>query len=254
METELTTIISKAEAYEKELPALPEIAPISSDLAGYIDHTLLKPEAAPDQIVQYCLEAREYGFASVCVNGIYVPIVNRVLTGSKVKVDAVVGFPLGAMSTRAKAAETKACIEDGAVEIDMVLPIGLLRAGEFAAVLDDIRGIVDVCHPHKAELKVIIETSLLDKKQKIIACLLSQAAGADFVKTSTGFSTGGATIEDVDLMRRVVGSAKVTKVKASGGIRSLADARKMLAAGADRLGTSGGIKIIEEYKAETKAE
>ena len=254
METELTSLLSKADAYEKELPALPEIAPISADLAGYIDHTLLKAEATPDQIVQYCLQAREYAFASVCVNGVYVPVVNRLLTGSKVKVDAVVGFPLGAMTTRAKAAETKLCIEDGAREIDMVLPIGLLRAGEFQAVLDDILAIVDVCHAHKAELKVIIETSLLDKRQKIIACLLSQAAGADFVKTSTGFSTGGATVEDIDLMRRVVGPATRTKVKASGGIRSLADARKMIAAGADRLGTSGGIKIIEEYRAETKAE
>lgn len=211
------------------------------DLASYIDHTLLKSDAKKEQIEQICKEAVTYGFASVCTNGIFTSFVADLLKGSNVKTCVVVGFPLGAMSTEAKEMETKIAVQDGAQEIDMVLPIGLLKAKEDDKVKKDIEAVVRAAGS-KAVVKVIIETCLLTDEEKEGACRLSMEAGAAFVKTSTGFSTGGATIEDVKLMKSVVGN--VLKVKASGGIRTKEDALNFIEAGADRIGTSNGVQMM----------
>jgi deoxyribose-phosphate aldolase len=209
--------------------------------AKLIDHTLLKAEATKEQLVKLCEEAREYGFASVCVNPVWVKTAAEELKGSDVKVCTVIGFPLGASTAAVKAAETADAIQNGAEEVDMVLAIGLLKSGEVEAVEADIRAVVEAADS-KAIVKVIIETSLLTEEEKVRACELSLRAGADFVKTSTGFSTGGATVEDVALMRKVVGDK--TGVKASGGIRDLNDLRAMAEAGANRIGASSGVKIM----------
>ncbi len=213
-------------------------------VARLIDHTILKPEATRDEVKKVCAEALQFEFASVCVNGFWTKMVAEELRGSAVKVCTVTGFPLGAMSTAAKVAETLAALRDGAEEIDMVINIGALRGGERAAVKADIEGVVSASHGHGAIVKVIIEACLLDDAQKALACKISQDAGADFVKTSTGFSKGGATVADVALMRRTVGPS--TGVKASGGIRTLADLKSMVAAGANRIGASAGVRILEE--------
>lgn len=225
-------------------PAVPLPSPTKEELAATIDHTLLKAEALPSQVKQLGEEANQYQFASVCVNSVYVPLARQVVTNPAVKICTVVGFPLGAMLTSAKVAETEAAIRAGANEIDMVLPIGLLKAGAYEEVYKDIAAVVDKAHYHYATVKVIIETSLLTQAEKISACVLSQQAQADFVKTSTGFSTGGATTADIALMRAVVGPEM--GVKASGGIRTRADALAMIAAGANRLGASAGVQIIHE--------
>lgn len=209
--------------------------------AKLIDHTLLKAEATKEQLVKLCEEAREYGFASVCVNPVWVKTAAEELKGSNVKVCTVIGFPLGASTAAVKAAETADAIQNGAEEVDMVLAIGLLKSGEVEAVEADIRAVVEAADS-KAIVKVIIETSLLTEEEKVRACELSLRAGADFVKTSTGFSTGGATVEDVALMRKVVGDK--AGVKASGGIRDLNDLRAMAEAGANRIGASSGVKIM----------
>ncbi|MGM0924282.1 MAG: deoxyribose-phosphate aldolase [Bacillota bacterium] len=209
--------------------------------AKLIDHTLLKAEATKEQLVKLCEEAREYGFASVCVNPVWVKTAAEELKGSDVKVCTVIGFPLGASTAAVKAAETADVIQNGAEEVDMVLAIGLLKSGEVEAVEADIRAVVEAADS-KAIVKVIIETSLLTEEEKVRACELSLRAGADFVKTSTGFSTGGATVEDVALMRKVVGDK--AGVKASGGIRDLNDLRAMAEAGANRIGASSGVKIM----------
>lgn len=211
-------------------------------LNKYIDHTLLKPEATEEQILKLCDEALEYDFYSVCVNSCYVPLAVDKLSGSDVKVAAVAGFPLGAMSTASKVFEAREAVEAGASEIDMVINVGALKEGRYEYVLHEITALVDVCPC----LKVIIETCLLTDKEIVKACELAVEAGADFVKTSTGFSTGGATSEDVALMRETVGNK--AKVKASGGIRTLADAEKFVELGADRLGCSAGVQIMKEYK------
>ncbi len=213
-------------------------------LAKMIDHTLLKPEATTTQIEQLCSEAREYNFASVCVNSSFVPQVTTLLASSPVRVCAVVGFPLGAMLSQAKAAETRLSIERGASEIDMVMHIGALKSEDISMLHHDISMVVAECQLNDALCKVIIETSLLDNNEKVIACRVAQDAGAHFVKTSTGFSTAGATADDVRLMRQTVGDA--IGVKASGGIRSLADARMMIEAGANRLGMSAGVAVMKE--------
>ncbi|MDQ0861910.1 deoxyribose-phosphate aldolase [Bacillus sp. V2I10] len=209
--------------------------------AKMIDHTLLKAEATKEQIVKLSEEAREYGFASVCVNPVWVKTAAEELKGSDVKVCTVIGFPLGASTAAVKAAETADAIQNGAEEVDMVLAISLLKSGAEEAVEADIRAVVEAAES-KAIVKVIIETSLLTEEEKVLACELSLRAGADFVKTSTGFSTGGATVEDVALMRKVVGDK--AGVKASGGIRDLNDLRAMAEAGANRIGASSGVKII----------
>jgi deoxyribose-phosphate aldolase len=215
----------------------------ASSIASLIDHTLLRPEATRVDILQLCREAREYEFASVCVNPYWVPLAAAELAASQVKVCTVVGFPLGATSTEAKVAETEAALAAGAQEIDMVQNIGALRGGDRQAVQQDIEAVVMVAHRAGAIVKVILETALLDDDQKTAACLLAKAAGANFVKTSTGFGPSGATVHDVELMRRTVGP--VMGVKASGGVRTLDDLNKMVAAGATRIGASASVKIVE---------
>lgn len=246
MNQDFRELLSLAGEYEKDLPALelPQGHPDARPIASWIDHTLLKPEATPGQIDTLCEEARRFRFASVCVNPIYVPQAHRELEGSPVLVCTVVGFPLGATLTAAKVEETRFALNEGAQEIDMVIPIGMLKGARYSAVAEDIRRIVEVSHGSGAIVKVILEMALLSRFEKIVGCLIAQNAGADFVKTSTGFGPGGATLEDVELMRRVVGP--LMGVKAAGGVRSLADAQAMLKVGATRLGTSAGAKIVEE--------
>lgn len=215
------------------------------ELNKYIDHTLLKPEATNEQITKLCEEARQYDFASVCVNTCYVPLAKQLLAGSDVKVCCVVGFPLGAMDTVSKAFEAKTAVENGAQEVDMVINIGALKDKDYNYVTKDIAAVVEASKP--AIVKVIIEACLLTDEEKVEACKCSMNAKAEFVKTSTGFSTHGATPEDVALMKKTVGD--VCKVKAAGGVRSYNDAMKMIEAGADRLGCSAGIKVMEEAKA-----
>lgn len=213
-----------------------------SDLAPYIDHTLLKPNATEKEIEKLCAEARQHRFASVCVNTSYVDLCARLLAGSGIPVCAVVGFPLGAMSTDSKAFETRDAVRRGAEEIDMVINVGKLHSGDFAYVYDDIHAVVKAAAGHT--VKVIIETALLTDEQKVSACVLAKAAGAHFVKTSTGFSTGGATAADIALMRRVVGEQ--LGVKASGGIRDCPTALKMVESGATRIGASASVAIVKD--------
>ena len=210
-------------------------------LNKYIDHTLLKADATAEQIKKLCAEARQYDFASVCVNSCHVPLAKAELEGTDVKVCCVVGFPLGACFTEAKAYEASLSVERGVEEVDMVINIGAAKEGNWGLVEQDIKAVADACHP-KAILKVIIETCLLTDEEKRKACLCAKRAGADFVKTSTGFSTSGATPEDVALMRETVGPHM--GVKAAGGVRCTEDADKMISSGATRLGTSSGVKLM----------
>jgi deoxyribose-phosphate aldolase len=219
------------------------VIPGNTDLAKTIDHTLLKPDATQDQIAQLCYEARKYGFASVCVNPTWVELCAQLLKGSPVKVCTVIGFPLGATAPEVKAFETQTAIRQGASEIDMVINIGALKARDLELVAKDIRGVVATAHAQAAIVKVIIEAVLLTDEEKTIACLLSKEAGADFVKTSTGFASGGATVHDVELMRKTVGPEM--GVKAAGGVRTYEDAENMIKAGATRIGASAGVKIIQ---------
>jgi deoxyribose-phosphate aldolase len=212
-------------------------------IAALIDHTLLRPDATASDIRKLCQEARQYSFASVCVNPYWVSLAAAELEGSPVKVCTVVGFPLGANATAIKVAETEAALLAGALEIDMVLNIGELRGENYEAVRRDIEAVVLAAHEGGAIVKVILETALLDDRQTATACTLAKLAGAEFVKTSTGFSTNGATAHDVALMRQTVGPEM--GVKASGGIRGLDDLRKMVSAGATRIGSSSGVKILE---------
>ena len=209
-------------------------------IAAMIDHTLLKPEATPAQIEKLCAEAAEYHFASVCVNPVYIPLAARLLKGTGVKVCCVVGFPLGAIAPEQKAAEAASCAAMGAEELDMVIHVGAAKAGDWALVQRDIEGVVKAAAGHT--VKVIIETCLLTDEEKVKACEAAKAARAHFVKTSTGFSTGGATTHDIALMRKTVGPEM--GVKASGGIRDYATAMAMIEAGANRIGASAGIAIV----------
>ena len=209
-------------------------------IAAMIDHTLLKPEATPAQIEKLCAEAAEYHFASVCVNPVYIPLAARLLKGTGVKVCCVVGFPLGAIAPEQKAAEAASCAAMGAEELDMVIHVGAAKAGDWALVQRDIEGVVKAAAGHT--VKVIIETCLLTDEEKVKACEAAKAAGAHFVKTSTGFSTGGATTHDIALMRKTVGPEM--GVKASGGIRDYETAMAMIEAGANRIGASAGIEIV----------
>mgnify|MGYP002642101688 FL=1 len=220
--------------------------PTLSEIAKMIDHTLLKQNATSAQIAQICNEAREYGFASVCVNPAHVRACAEMLSGAKPKVCTVIGFPLGASTSSVKSYETEVAINDGAEEIDMVINIGALKEGNDDLVRSDIEGVVKTAHAKNAIVKVIIETVFLTDAEKERACLLAKEAGADFVKTSTGFAGGGATVEDIALMRRVVGAEM--GVKASGGVRTFEDAQAMIAAGATRLGASAGVKIVQGLK------
>lgn len=218
---------------------------IDTKLASMIDHTILKPDATKEDLTKVCEEAKQYHFATVCVNSSNIPLVARLLRGSGVKPIAVVGFPLGAATTAAKVFETKEAIKAGAEEIDMVINIGALKSKDYQTVYEDIKQIVEASKPHK--VKVILETSNLTQDEKIIACALSKAAGAAFVKTSTGFGSGGATAEDIALMRKIVGNDM--EVKASGGIRTKEDAETMVKAGADRIGASASVSIVTGKKA-----
>jgi deoxyribose-phosphate aldolase len=221
---------------------------VSADVAGYIDHTLLKPDATQSEVEQLCAEASEHVFASVCVNPTWVKLAARLLGGSRVAVCTVVGFPLGANTPEIKAMEARRAIREGAKEIDMVINIGALKGGDDATVFRDIRQVVDACEDGRAICKVIIETALLSDEEKVRACVAAKRARADFVKTSTGFASGGATAADVALMSKVVREARMG-VKASGGVRSLSDFEAMVKAGATRIGASAGIKILKEAAA-----
>jgi deoxyribose-phosphate aldolase len=216
------------------------VGPVPADLGKLIDHTLLKPEATRDEVVKLCEEAKKYRFASVCVNTTWVPLCKSLLHGTDVMVCAVVGFPLGAMSPTAKAYEAREAVRQGAREIDMVINIGALKSRDYETVFEDICRVVKSSAP--AGVKVILETSALTQEEKIIAISLSKLAGAAFVKTSTGFGKGGATVEDVQLMRQLVGTE--LGVKASGGVRTVEDAVKMAQAGANRIGASASVAIV----------
>jgi deoxyribose-phosphate aldolase len=220
--------------------------PRGQDLAAMIDHTLLKAEATYAQIGQLCQEARDYGFAAVCVNPIHVRRCAEMLQGSAVRVCTVIGFPLGATLPEVKAYEAQCALDDGAAEIDMVINIGALKSKDNDAVARDVNAVVQTTHAAGALVKVIIESALLTDEEKTIACQICRDAGADFVKTSTGFGPGGATVHDVALMRRVVGPTM--GIKAAGGIRTLKDADSLIAAGATRLGASASVKIMAEAR------
>lgn len=217
-----------------------------SEIARLIDHTLLKPDATQVQIRKLCEEARHYGFASVCVNPWYVSLAAELLRDASVKVCSVVAFPFGATLPQAKLFEAEETLKQGAQEVDMVINIGALKSRQDDVVEKDIRGVVEACHRHFAICKVILETAMLAKEETIRGCFAAKKAGAHFVKTSTGFGPGGATVEDVALMRATVGNEM--GVKASGGIRTLEDLRKMVAAGATRIGASAGVSIIEQAR------
>lgn len=216
----------------------------AKNIAAIIDHTALKPEAMPADIEKLCLEAKTYGFAAVCVNPTFVKMSSELLTESRIAVASVVGFPLGASTIQMKSAETSEAVENGAVEIDMVIPVGRLKSGDYDYVRRDIQAVVSAASGKL--VKVIIETALLTDDEKVVACQIAQQAGAHFVKTSTGFSKSGATPVDVALMRKVVGDSM--GVKAAGGIRTFADAMVMVRAGANRIGASSGVQIVAESK------
>ena len=228
------------------ISAGPDVAQLDADVAALIDHTLLKPEASRDDIRKLCQEAVRFSFASVVVNPWYVPLAAELARGSPVKVCTVVGFPLGATLPQVKIYETEETIKLGAQEIDMVINVGALKSGQDDVVELDIRGVADASHCGGAICKVILETALLTIEEKVRACIAAKNAGADYVKTSTGFGPSGATAEDVALMRAVVGSE--IGVKAAGGIRTLEDVKKMVSAGATRIGASASVKILEQAR------
>jgi deoxyribose-phosphate aldolase len=227
-------------------------ANVPRDIAKYIDHTLLKPDATPTEIEKLCQEAREYGFAAVCVNPPFTKMCADLLKGSGVAVAVVVGFPLGAHTTATKVFESEQAIVEGATEIDMVMNIGALKARRDDYVREEIRNVVEAAHRLCAIVKVIIEAALLSNEEKTRSCNLAKEAGADFVKTSTGFGPAGATVQDVELMRRTVGPG--IGVKAAGGVKTLAQAQQMIAAGATRIGASAGVKIVQEARGQKQPE
>ena len=224
----------------------------AGSVAGMIDHTLLKPDATKREIETLCSEAKEFGFASVCVNPTWVATCARLVRGSSVAVCSVVGFPLGATTADTKQYETRRAIFDGAREIDMVINVGALKSGDLHLVESDIRAVTSACRETNVLSKVIIETALLTDEEKVTACTLAKAAAADFVKTSTGFGPGGATAEDVALMRRIVGEDM--GIKASGGVRTLEGVKAMVAAGATRIGASAGVRIVQQSRGQQPAE
>lgn len=244
---ELNILIELARHYQNELPpSQGKAMPDGLDIAGWIDHTLLKPNATETQLEQLCDEAIQHHFASVCINPVFIPKAVEFLSGSPVPVCTVIGFPLGATSTAVKVEEAKWSLTAGSKELDMVIPVGLMKSGSYQVVFDDIKAVTETVHQRKGLVKVILEMCFLEEFEKILACLLCVHAGADFVKTSTGFGPSGATISDVSLMRAVVGSPEKMGVKAAGGIRTYADAKAMIQAGATRIGASAGVQILAE--------
>jgi deoxyribose-phosphate aldolase len=243
----LQVMLILTDTYERALPVPPPplAQPVRAGIVDWIDHTLLKPEATPGQVKNLCEEARDYKFKTVCVNPAYVPLAHGLLSGTGVGICAVIAFPLGATLPEDKVHEASRVIVNGATEVDMVINIGALKGESYGLVYNDVLLVAQAAHERGAALKVIIETALLTRREKILACLLARSAGADFVKTSTGFGPGGATVDDVDLMRRVVGPG--TGVKAAGGIRTRKDALSMIAAGANRIGSSAGVSILNEF-------
>lgn len=239
-------ILSEAGATPRTGRMLPGVGalPPEASIASLIDHTLLKADASARQIEKLCFEAREYGFASVCVNSAYVPLAVSLLADTPAIVCTVAGFPLGANLPQVKVYEAQEAIAAGAREVDMVLHVGALKARDLVAVFEEITEVAEMCHDHDALCKVILETSMLDDEEIVMACQLAKMAGADFVKTSTGFGGGGATVEHITLMRQVVGEG--VGVKASGGVRDLTTARALVTAGANRLGASAGVSIALE--------
>jgi deoxyribose-phosphate aldolase len=242
----LQDILDLVDSYEQELPAPPAApsVPAGAEISAWIDHTLLKPEATAQQVKKTCEEARQFHFATVCLNPVYIPLANGLLKDSGVGLCAVIAFPLGAILPEDKVYEARRAISNGASEIDMMINLGALKGEAYGLVLNDILFVVQEAHERGVKVKAIVETALLTRREKMLACLLAQTAGADFVKTSTGFGPGGATVEDVELMRRVVGAT--TGVKAAGGIFSWKDAAGMIGAGANRIGTSAGVAIMNE--------
>ncbi len=247
MDRKLRKLVQKAKSYEVSLPSKPDIDFGDKPFPSFIDCALHNPEATPSMVEKLCQDAVKYQFATVFVNPLFIAIAKNYLEGSDVNVGSIVGFPLGAFPTYTKFMEAKLYVALGADEIDMVMAVGMLKAGDYEYVFDDISRIAEVVQDKGKLLKVIIETALLTKFEKILACLICKEAGADFVKTSTGFSTGGATVDDIDLMRRVVGPSDEMGVKAAGGIHSLSDAMAMIEAGADRIGARVAVQIVEEY-------
>jgi deoxyribose-phosphate aldolase len=247
-EANVKKILNDFSEFEKE-KKLSELKLSSQDLAGMIDHTLLKPDATISEINQLCEEAIQYNFASVCINPSYVDTCFNLIKSSNVKVCTVIGFPLGAATTQTKFLEAEEAIKNGAEELDMVINVGKLKDRDYDFVFNDIKSLVDLSKRHLCTSKVILETCLLTDEEKVAACLLAKEAGMNFVKTSTGFSKSGATVQDVSLMKFVVGEKM--QVKASGGIRSYEDAIAMINAGAKRLGASAGVKIIAGQKSES---
>lgn len=218
---------------------------MNKPLNKYIDHTMLKPDAGEKAIINLCREALEYDFYSVCVNSCYVSLARTHLRGSDIKVSAVAGFPLGAMSSAAKLAETRDSLDNGASEIDVVINIGALKDQRYDYILSELSALAELCHSRNALLKVITETCLLTENEITEACRLVMKSGADFIKTSTGFSSGGAEVRDVRLMKKIIGNKIM--IKASGGIRTLETAEAMIEAGADRLGCSASVEIMDKY-------
>jgi deoxyribose-phosphate aldolase len=248
---QISAILKAADAFPAELPtSAPWPVPEPANLPGWIDHTLLRPDATVDQVKRLCDEASEFGFAAVCVNPVYTPLAAGLLRDAGVKICTVVGFPLGAHMAPVKIYEAETCLGAGAHELDMVLNIGALKGEAYGQVYDEIEMLVQVAHRQGAQVKVIIETALLSRFEKIVASLLSKSAGADFVKTSTGFASGGAKVEDVQLIRQVVGPEM--GVKASGGVRSYESAIAMIRAGANRIGSHYSLAIIQEAKSQQR--
>ena len=244
----ISDLVQLAKDYEKELPQLAAPTQFKPPLGAYLDCALHDPAATPVMVEKLCADAVHYRYATVFINPYFVPLAKQALAGSGVHVGTIVAFPLGAFPTTIKVAEAKIYLAAGADEIDMVMNVGMLKAKDYAQVYADIRQVVEQVHGSGKRIKVILETVLLDRFEKIMGCLICKSAGADFVKTSTGFSKGGATVEDVQLMRQVVGPSDVMGVKAAGGIHTLEDAMTMIAAGADRLGTRLADQIIEAYR------
>ncbi|PIJ62097.1 deoxyribose-phosphate aldolase [Mesotoga sp. H07pep.5.4] len=242
------TIEREVRRYKEEYSPIKRELPENLNIAKFVDHTLLKADATPKMVEKLCEEAIRFEFWSVCVNTGYLPLVNRSLSGSTIRKTVVIGFPLGQMSREVKGFETSWACDNGADEFDMVINVGLLKSGEYESVFDDIAKVVESARGKT--VKVIIETSLLSEEEKIVACVISREAGAAFVKTSTGFSGGGATVDDVSLMKFVVGDA--CKVKASGGVKSREEALAMISAGASRIGTSSGINIVSDESKENR--